>query len=40
MVIPTRSNLLMEDKGITVYRTDLDGTIVAISDGKEVYFKD
>ena len=31
---------LMEDKGITVYRTDLDGTIVAISDGKEVYFKD
>ncbi len=31
---------LMKDKAITVYRTDLDGTIVAISDGKEVYFKD
>lgn len=29
---------LMDEKGITIYRTDEDGTIVAISDGKEVSF--
>jgi len=29
---------LMNEKGITIYRTDKDGSIVVISDGKEVSF--
>lgn len=29
----------LEDKGIQVYRTDLDGNIVAVSDGKTIKFK-
>lgn len=29
----------LEDKGIKVYRTDLDGNIVAVSDGKTIKFK-